>query len=285
MQFAILLPECRMLKKKYRGMGDGRERVAIENVAPQVDCGRFPAKRVSGDSIIVEADVFADGHDAVSAVLLYRHSKEAEWQRVPMKPVVNDRWSAEFTVDQVGSYQYKVAGWVDHFATWKRDLGKRVAAGQDVSIDLQVGAELVRQGSSEASGRDRELLAEWEEVLRSEATRNAPKRIVESDELTALMARVYRPVAVSESRELTVIVDRPRASFSAWYEMFPRSASGSDRHGTLKDVEKHLPYVASMGFDVLYLPPIHPIGQSHRKGPNNAEAAGPERSGQSVGHW
>jgi starch synthase (maltosyl-transferring) len=267
----------------HRQNENGLRRVAIENVAPQIDCGRFPIKRVAGDAVVVEADVFADGHDLVAAVLLHRGEHETEWHRAPMKPLVNDRWTAEFVVDQVGSYQYKVAGWVDHFGTWKRDLAKRIAVGQDVGTELLVGAEMIREAAANASSIDRERLEEWEGVFRAEQTRKAAKRVVESEELTAVVARAYHPPAITESNELAVIVDRPRASFSAWYEMFPRSASGSARHGTLKDVEKSLPYVASMGFDVLYLPPIHPIGQSHRKGPNNAETAGPEDPGSPWG--
>jgi starch synthase (maltosyl-transferring) len=250
-----------------------RARVAIENVLPQVDCGRFPVKRVLGDTVSVEADVFADGHDAVASALLFRFGDEESWQRVPFRHLVNDRWTAEFSVDHVGNYQYKVIGGVDRFATWKRDLAKRVTAGQDVSVELLVGADLVHHAANRAQGSDRERLEEWDRQLRGDRARHHPREIADSEELSSLMARWYEPVAISESRELCVVVDRPRASFSAWYEMFPRSAGSEGKHGTLKDVEACLPYVASMGFDVLYLPPIHPVGRSHRKGRNNAEQA------------
>jgi starch synthase (maltosyl-transferring) len=251
----------------------GRSRVAVENVSPQIDCGRFPIKRVVGDSVVVEADVFGDGHDAIAAALVYRFGDLGEWLRTPMRPLVNDRWTAEFPVEQIGDYEYKITGWVDRFGTWRRDLAKRIAAGQDVEVELLIGADLVHAAAEKAQGRDREYLAEWDHRLRSDRARQQATEIADSEELSALMARWHEPVATSESRELRVSVDRPRASFSAWYEMFPRSAGSEGKHGTLKDVEARLPYVASMGFDVLYLPPIHPVGRSHRKGRNNAELA------------
>jgi starch synthase (maltosyl-transferring) len=252
----------------------GRSRIAVENVCPQIDCGRFPIKRVVGDSVVVEADIFGDGHDAIAAALLYRFGDDGDWARLPMRHVVNDRWTAEFRVEHIGFYQYKVAAWIDAFGTWKRDLAKRVAAGQDVGVDLMIGADLIHAAAERIQGRDREYLAEWDSRLRSERARQQPREIADSEELTSLMARCYQPVSVTESAALKVTVDRVRASFSAWYELFPRSASRENKHGTLKDVENLLPYVASMGFDVIYLPPIHPIGNTHRKGPNNTESAG-----------
>ena len=146
----------------------GRSRVAVENVCPQIDCGRFPIKRVVGDSVVVEADIFGDGHDAIAAALLYRFGVDGDWLWLPMRHVVNDRWTAEFRVEHIGFYQYKVAGWIDAFGTWKRDLAKRVAAGQDVGVDLLIGADLVHAAAERIQGRDREYLAEWDVRLRSE---------------------------------------------------------------------------------------------------------------------
>ena len=214
-----------------------KARVVIENIAPQVDCGLFPIKRVVGEPVVVEADVFADGHDVVSCVLLYRSGRAAEWSRIPMAPLGNDRWTARFVPREMGRYQYSVLGWIDHLATWRRDIAKKQEAGQDVSVDLLRGKQL------EQEGIDEETLVQHEP-----------------------------PLAVE--------VDRERARFSSWYELFPRSAG--DRpgvHGTLADVEARLPYVASMGFDVLYLPPIHPIGVTERKGPNNRAGASPTDPG------
>jgi starch synthase (maltosyl-transferring) len=270
---------------------EGRSRVVIERVEPQVDYGRFPVKRVLGDQVTVQADVFADGHDAVAAALLYRHEDQAAWTKVPMRPLEplgTDRWTAEFTADRLGMYGYQVTGWIDRFATWRRDLQKRVSAGQEVAVDLLVGADLVGQTAERAKGKDRERLEYFEDRLRQATAQQDPLAIVGDAELTELMARCLAEGSiVTRTDKFPVVVDRPRAGFSAWYEMFPRSAAnhpeGALRHGTLKDVEARLPYVASMGFDVLYLPPIHPIGDSFRKGPNNAPTAHPNDVGSPWG--
>jgi starch synthase (maltosyl-transferring) len=210
-----------------------KARVVIENISPQVNCGEFPVKRTVGEPVTVEADVFADGHDVVACVLLYRSAKAKEWNRIPMSPLGNDRWTARFVPREQGQYQYTVSAWVDHLATWRRDLAKKEAAGQDVRVDLLRGKELEKQG-------------------------------VDPD------------IVVRHEPPLTVEVDRERARFSTWYELFPRSAGAkAGVHGTFADIESRmLPYVASMGFDILYLPPIHPIGLTERKAPNNKPGAG-----------
>ncbi|HJQ80235.1 MAG TPA: maltotransferase domain-containing protein [Lacipirellulaceae bacterium] len=267
-------PQTRTAELPAGPIQDGTARVVIEKVAPQVDGGRFPIKRITGDTVQVEADVFADGHDAVAAMLLHRPEGESEWTKLPMRPLASDRWTAEFKVDQVGEHRYQVAGWVDHFATWKRNLQKRIEAGQDFATDLLIGADLIRDIASSAAGPDLERLEQLEDRLRNGADDRLVSSIFENEELDRMMLRWSAVVAaVTYSQEFPVTVDRPRAAFSAWYEMFPRSAATSGRHGTLKDVEARLPYVASMGFDVLYLPPIHPIGSAFRKGSNNAEVA------------
>jgi starch synthase (maltosyl-transferring) len=255
---------------------DGRSRVVIENIVPQVDCGEFPVKRVVGDTVAVEADVFGDGHDAVTAALQYRFEGEKDWSQIAMQPLINDRWTAEFPVEHLGTYRYAVVGWIDHFTTWRNDLRKRIQAGQDVAVDLLIGADLVRLAADRAQDNDRRQLKRIEEHIRSDQARQQPAAVADDEELAELMSRWYRPPApVTRGQELLVVVERRRAAFSAWYEMFPRSAASEPRHGTLQDVEARLPYVASMGFDVLYLPPIHPIGRSYRKGPNNAPEAQP----------
>jgi starch synthase (maltosyl-transferring) len=260
---------------------EGRSRVVIENVTPRVDDGEFPVKRAVGDTVQVEADVFADGHDAISAAVLHRHNGDDRWSEVAMQPLVNDRWTAEFTVERLGRHEFVVMGWIDPFLTWQRDLRKRMAAGHDVGIELQIGAKLVRDAAKQARGTDQDRLREFaQELLTSESILGP----AEDAALAALMWRyARRQFATRTERAFGVTVDRPKAGFSAWYEMFPRSAASHGGHGTLKDVQARLPYVASMGFDVLYLPPIHPIGQAFRKGRNNAAEASVEDVGSPWG--
>jgi starch synthase (maltosyl-transferring) len=253
----------------------GRTRVVIENVSPVVDGGAYPVKRVVGDTVTVDGDIFADGHDAVAAVLWFRRRGDSEWSRMPMQASVNDRWTANFSVTRIGMYEFRLEAWVDHFATWRRDLAKRVGAAQDVGVELLAGAQMIQAAAERAEGNDCERLQAYARRLADEKTRQQPMELVASADLAALMSRWYQLVAVTTSRDFSVVVDRERAGFSAWYELFPRSAGAKGEHGTFKDVEARLPYIASMGFDVLYVPPIHPIGRSHRKGPNNAPDAQP----------
>ena len=253
----------------------GRARVAVERVVPIVDCGRFPIKRVVGDLVAVECDAFCDGHDVVACRLRYRADDEPEWREAPMEAIGNDRWSGHFKVTRLGGHRYTVQAWVDHFATWARDLAKRVEAGQDVAVELEVGARLVAATAETAPERPRIRLDSFAGELRGRGARAVDAAL--SPELAALMAKWgERHFAVTYEPELPVWVDRERARFSAWYELFPRSASGEPgRHGTLRDVAARLRYVSHMGFDVLYLPPIHPIGRTFRKGRNNAREATP----------
>jgi starch synthase (maltosyl-transferring) len=252
---------------------DGRRRVAIEAISPEVEAGRFPAKRSLGEKVAIEADVFADGHDAVACVIRYRHQSEVAWTEVPMVTLGNDRWRAEVIVSRLGRYLYTVQGWVDRFQTWRLQLAKRVAAGQDVGQELKVGAQLVEAAAKRAQGVDAALLTKHAEALAS-GTATIGQDVID------LMDRYPdRSEAVTYPRDLEMLVDPERARFSAWYELFPRSAGEPGRHGTFRDVEKRLPYIAGMGFDVLYLPPIHPIGRTNRKGANNVIKASPGEPG------
>jgi starch synthase (maltosyl-transferring) len=259
---------------------EGRRRVVIEGVNPEIDCGQFAIKRSVGERVRVEADIFADGHDMVSCVLLYRREHEREWAEVPMAPLGNDRWRAEFPVSDLGRYCYTVTGWVDHFKTWSRDLVKRVDAGQDVSVDLESGARMVEEAARNAAGLDGERLTAFAEEIRGAAGSDGAER-ARSQDLAWLMGRyAERSHSVRYEKELPVTVDPPRAKFSSWYELFPRSFSPTPgKHGTLRDVEALLPQIARMGFDVLYLPPIHPIGRTNRKGRNNSVTAQPSEPG------
>jgi starch synthase (maltosyl-transferring) len=265
---------------------EGRRRVIIETVRPEIDCGRFPIKRARGEKVIVEADAFTDGHDLLGCVLSYRKGIAGHWTEIPMTSLGNDRWRGDFTVTDLGLYQYTVTAWIDRFMSWRRDLRAKVEAGQDVTVELLVGAELLQQASKRASGAAAEQLRTWAKTL-STATRGDDESIelALDTELALQMARFPdRTLATTYSKVLDVMVDRVRARFSAWYEMFPRSCAPTPgQHGTFKDCEARLPDIASMGFDVLYLPPIHPIGRSHRKGKNNAPSAGPHDPGSPWG--
>jgi starch synthase (maltosyl-transferring) len=262
----------RATRKSPDAAADGRVRAVIENITPCVDGGRSAVKRVVGDEVIVEADCFADGHDVLAALVLWRRDGEAQWREEPMAPIGNDRWRGRFRVDTLGCYAYTVSAWVDPLLSWRHDFARRLEA-EDIRIAAVAGAELVAAAAARApDGPDREQLAQWGTRLRGSADPEALKRIGLDEALGTLAARYPdRRFAATFPAALPLAVDRVRARFSTWYELFPRSASPeAGRHGTLRDCEARLPYIAGMGFDVLYLPPIHPIGRERRKGKNNA---------------
>jgi len=260
---------------------DGRKRVIIESITPQVDCGRFPAKRTVGDEVRVEADIFTDGHDAIAASLLAHRDGSDDWTEIRMRPLVNDRWHAAFRVADIGRYGFKVQGWVDHFETWRRDLLKRIKAENDAPIDYLIGADLVRQAANRAAGGDAAWLEERATVLRSAKTPTQLRTHATDPMLHELVLRYPDKRFRTESDpELSVVVDPVRARFSSWYEFFPRSTSEKPGvHGTFADCEKRLPYIAQMGFNVVYMPPIHPIGRTFRKGRNNHPESQPGDAG------
>ena len=263
---------------------EGRRRVVIEEVQPQVDCGRYPAKRILGDVVHVTAAVFGDGHDHIAGRVLYRHCSETEWHATPLEALTNDLWSASFTVDKLGDWLYTIEAWVDHFATWSADLRKRLAAqpvadkpdpgeSQNIPLAFRAGALLLQQTARRAKDQHKKILADaaasLDELARNNATRY---EFPLSDEIINLAAQ-YPDLtfATLYPRELHLWVDRERARYSTWYELFPRSTSPDPaRHGTFADVKSLLPSISAMGFDVLYLPPIHPIGDAFRKGRNNS---------------
>ena len=249
----------------------------IEGLTPEIDAGRFPAKRSLGDRVTVEADAFADGHDALACVMRWRHESSRAWNDVPMVPLGNDRWRGEFMVGELGRYLYTVQGWVDAFETWSRQFAKRVEAGQDITQELEVAARMIEAAAARADGSDSNRLQAYAAAMRKG---RASASAALGGELAQLMDHYAdKSLAVTYSKELAVVVDPERARFSAWYELFPRSAGDPGKHGTFKDVERRLPEIAEMGFDVLYLPPIHPIGHTNRKGANNSTTAGSDEPG------
>jgi starch synthase (maltosyl-transferring) len=264
---------------------EGRRRVIIEEVQPQIDCGRYPAKRILGDDVTITAAVFGDGHDHVSGRLLYRHANETDWRFVPLISLTNDVWTGAFSLDKLGDWLYTIDAWVDHFATWCADMRKRLLAqpslsspdssaeSQNIPLALITGALLLQQAARRAKATDSKLLADAAAHLNRLAESGAAAYDFPlSGEIVAL-AEKYPDLefATRYHQELHLWVDRERARYSTWYELFPRSTSPDPtRHGTFADVSALLPSIASMGFDVLYLPPIHPIGAAFRKGRNNS---------------
>jgi starch synthase (maltosyl-transferring) len=262
---------------------EGRQRVVIEGISLEIDGGRFPAKRALDEPIEVQVDMFTDGHDAIGGVLLHRHAADDEFHETRLEPLVNDRWRATFQAERLGRHLFTVEGWVDHFESWRRGLGKKHRAGQDVTVELLAGAELVAEAAARASRKsDADRLTEAAGQLRAERTPYPQRVALALDPELDLLIQRYpdRSLATRYERELEVDVDPPIAGFSAWYEFFPRSCvNGESTHGRLSDCTERLGYVASMGFDIVYLPPIHPIGRVARKGPNNTLDAGPDDPG------
>ncbi len=258
-------------------------RVVIEGVAPEIDAGRFPAKRTVGEDVTVAADVFCDGHEMLAVVLRYRRAGADEWTEVPMTEQVNDRWSATFPVPELGFYEYTVQAWIDPFASWRRGFARKLEAGQDVASDLLEGIALVRRTAERAPRDDADWLRRHAELAGQGEPGGRAQAMLEPTLATVMARHADRGPGATYGRVLRVWVDRERARFGAWYELFPRSTAEPGRHGTFRDVEQRLPYLAGMGFDVLYLPPIHPIGRSFRKGPNNTLNAGPDDPGSPWG--
>lgn len=243
---------------------NGQQRVIIENVQPEVDGGLYPAKRTVGERVDVTADIFCDGHDHLRAHLLFRKEGEEQWQTVEMQHEMNDVWSAAFTVTEKGYYNFTILAWIDHFDTWYDGFRKKSLANVDVSLELKEGAQYLRT----LSKKDKADLEETAKKL--EAPYDDAVAFVMSDAFAEIVHT--NPVIEHPAMPAThwrVLVEHKKANFSTWYELFPRSASLDGKHGTFRDVIRLLPRIASMGFDVLYLPPIHPIGKVNRKGKNN----------------
>ncbi|MBN9510078.1 MAG: DUF3416 domain-containing protein [Alphaproteobacteria bacterium] len=250
-------------------------RLAIEAVSPSVDGGRYAAKRLVGDTLSVSCDVVCDGHGQLGVALLWRSADEAAWRQTRMRPLGNDRFAAEFALSRVGRWLFTIEAWYDAFATWRDEVGKKHAAGVDIRLELMEGAAMVRE-TAERLPALRDVAATL-----AQADADAATTLLLSARIAALMAEGdRRPFAIRLNAPCAVDADRTRAAFASWYELFPRSMSDdATRHGTFRDVIRHLPRIAAMGFDVLYFPPIHPIGRTARKGRNNVLGAGPGNPG------
>ena len=245
-------------------------RVAIEAVTPAVDDGHLPVKRLAGEVVTVEADVICDGHDKLGVVMQWRGPGSALRHEVRMRPLGNDRYRAEFPLAAIGAYDYTIQAWRDGFATYRDEIAKKSAAGIEIALELREGLALLARTVERAQGGTRTALQALQARLKDA---DDPTRLSSflSPDVAELMAQADdRPRAASLPHAIRLDAERSGAAFAAWYEVFPRSMSDdANRHGTFRDVERHLPRVRDMGFDVLYFPPIHPIGRTNRKGPNN----------------
>ena len=285
-------------------------RIAIENVSPAVDDGEFPVKCTAGDTVEVQADVFMDGHDHIRALLLWRPADETDWREVPMEGPVNDRWTAHFIPTRIGRHQYTIRAWLDIWESWREPLKKKMLAGQDVSLEVEEGRVIIDAAKARARGNDALVEAIdkiLEEIGRPQARRPATRRVgtpaaryasvltqskigettrdivgkLLSDATAAVMEQAQaRAFEISADVVYGLTVERRAARFASWYELFPRSCGPTPEvHGRFTDVMKRLPAIRDMGFDVLYFPPIHPIGLTNRKGKNNSLTAAPRDPG------
>jgi starch synthase (maltosyl-transferring) len=244
-------------------------RVVILAVRPEVDGGRYAAKRVVGERVDVEADIVVDGHDLVRAMLLHKPPGAKDWDEVELVSAGNDAWKASFTPSTLGRHLFTVTAWIDAFGSWRHGLERKVQAGNDVSVELLEGALIVDRVAPKLA-----------KELRSERSITERVAIALGGELESLMkAAPDRSHEARYRQDLEIHVERPLAANSAWYELFPRSTRSDGKHGTLRDAEGWLDYVAELGFDIVYLPPIHPIGLAYRKGPDNSPTAGPTDPG------
>ena len=253
----------------FPSIGDlsGR-RIYIEDVYPLVEAGRFPVKRVVGETVEVWADIFRDGHVVLAAELLWRPEAASKWSREPMRLHDNDRWQGSFTPRKVGHYVYAIEAWTDAFATWRRNFLAKREAGLDVRLEIEEGRNLLAglKPRSEAQLR----------TLREACRKSDEEEAALMSEEVAAAASKGAQADLTRSANYPLVVDRALARAGAWYEMMPRSQSPlPGRHGTFDDCILRLPDIAVLGFDVLYLPPIHPIGRVNRKGRNNALRAEP----------
>ncbi|MEZ2409290.1 alpha-1,4-glucan--maltose-1-phosphate maltosyltransferase [Bosea sp. RCC_152_1] len=280
----IILSTDRMgARERQVPLGDREElaasRIAIENVSPVVDNGRFPVKRVAGDQVTVSADIFGDGHDVIEVELLWRPSQDSEWSRKTMQHLSNDRWQATFPILETGRHVFAIEAWWSEFGTFRRDFAKKREAGLDLTLEIQEGRLLLEKFASLADAEARPVIEAH--LGRLSADQDECCDVLLSLKLAAGMSAADpRPHATGRDRSYEIEADREAAVFASWYELFPRSITDSpSRHGTFRDVISRLSSIRDMGFDVLYFPPIHPIGRTNRKGRNNTLTPGPDDPG------
>ena len=251
-----------------------QSRIVVENVSPQINGGTVFIKRVLDEIVNVTADVLTDGHDVLQTSLLYKHESEKSWSEIRMNPTVNDEYLASFQTKKQGFYAYKVEGWVDYALNWQHGIHRKIDDGQYVNSELLEGAELLNDIIKMISGDDKKYLAHLIYIFKNTDTYQEAVQEAISERLTHILKNNPKKLLTKSSKEYQVYVDRKKARFSTWYEFFPRSASETEgKHGTFNDCHRLLPRIAKMGFDTLYFPPVHPIGEVNRKGKNNTTEA------------
>lgn len=251
-----------------------QERVIIENINPCINGGIFALKTIAEQPVSVEADIIADGHDHLRAMLHFKEKKEKKWNSIPLKQLGNDRWGTNMVAEKEGKYDYFIEAWVDWPLNWLFGTRKKIDAGQDVASELLEGAEYLETIFKKLDAKSKKNAEKWMPILQSKAKYHEAVSLVQDHEIEALLYQFPTKYLAAKSAILPWQVERKKALFSTWYEFFPRSASSKEgKHGTFKDCEKILQRVAKMGFDTLYFPPVHPIGEQNRKGKNNATDA------------
>lgn len=255
-------------------ISNGRKRVIIKNITPQVECGAYPAKATLQEHLNITANIFSDGHDEIAAALFIKHEKERVWREEKMSLINNDRWQKSFVPTKLGFYHFYVQAWVDHYTTWRKGFQKKLEAGQSIDVELEIGLAILNEHLAPANAKDKAALQKWINELRSQTSEAASENIL-SDKMSELIrCTADRTNATKTTQVFKIEIDRKKALYSTWYELFPRSAASEPgTHGTFNDVKRLLPRIADMGFDVLYFPPIHPIGEINRKGRNNSLTA------------
>jgi starch synthase (maltosyl-transferring) len=251
-----------------------QKRVVIDFVSPQVNNGDYFIKRVVNEVVAINAHVLADGHDIIVASILYKHEKARKWDEIRMRPLENDEWQAAFAVEKQGFYHYKVEGWVDYALNWQHGIERKIDDDQHVNSELLEGVTYLKPLLKKVSKSEKEYLLKCIDLFEDEPSYNEAISEAVSPALYNILVQFPTKILANSSKEYPVYVDRLKARFSTWYEFFPRSASENEGvHGTFKDCERLLPRIKQMGFDTLYFPPIHPIGEVNRKGKNNTTNA------------
>ena len=251
-----------------------QKRVVIDYVYPKINNGDFYIKRVVGEIVAVDANVLGDGHDIIAASVLYKHESEKKWSEARMTLIGNDEWKAAFTVEKQGYYAYKVEAWVDYALNWQHGIQRKIEDNQHVKSELLEGIEFLKTTSKKGNDAEKKYLENLKVVFENEQHYQDAIKEATSKKLYDIFTKYPEKKLANNSKEYQIYVDRLKARFSTWYEFFPRSASEQPGvHGTFKDCEHLLPKVAKMGFDTLYFPPIHPIGEVNRKGKNNTTTA------------